>query len=239
MTPDEARTALADSTAVLLGNVGRLSDDEVRTASLLPGWTRGHVLAHLAQNADGGARLLGRARTGEPSYEYASLADRASDIEAESHRPAQVLIAHVNHSAARFAEAAAQVPPDKWRATVQYTGGKEHPATVIVPSRLAEVLFHHVDLDLGFAPKDWPSWFVRERLRQTSASLTSRGVISAPVRLVATDTHFTVTLGIADETAGVVSGSECGLLAWLYGRSDGADLALDPPGRLPELPPVY
>lgn len=239
VTPGEARAALADSTAVLLRNIRKLSNDEVRAPSLLAGWTRGHVLAHLAQNAEGGGRLLGWARTGVPSYEYMSLADRARDIEAESGQPALELIAHVGQSAARFAEAAARVPSDRWRATVRYTGGKVHPATVIVPSRLAEVLFHHVDLDLGFAPADWPGWFVRERLTQTSAFLTSRGVISTPVRLLAADTEFTVVLGNADDVSGVVLGSECSLLAWLYGRSDGADLTLDPPGRLPEVPPIY
>jgi hypothetical protein len=39
----------------------------------LPGWSRGHVLTHLARNADGGRRLLVWARTGVESFEYASL----------------------------------------------------------------------------------------------------------------------------------------------------------------------
>jgi len=198
------------------------------------------VLAHLAQNAEGGTRLLSWAHTGEPSYEYPSLAERARNIEGESCLPAADLIAHVDQSAAQFSEAAERVPSGRWQATVRYTGGKEHPATVIVPSRLAEVLFHHVDLDLNFTPEDWPGWFVRERLTQTSASLTARGGISTPVRLMASDTGFTVALGTIDGATGVVvSGSECRLLAWLYGRSDGADLRLDAPGRLPELPPIY
>ncbi|MGC4111289.1 MAG: hypothetical protein QM747_12865 [Nocardioides sp.] len=142
-------------------------------------------------------------------------------------------------SAEAFADAAARVPRDRWRAMVQYTGGHDRPATVIVPSRLAEVLFHHVDLNLDFTPEDWPGWFVRERLTQTCRSLTSRGVILTPLRLTATDTTLDATLGVTDRASGVVAGRERRLLAWLYGRSDGSDLSIDPPGRLPELPPIY
>ena len=78
---EDVLEGLTKATARLIGDVGRLADADVREPSLLPGWTRGHVLTHLARNAQGGARLLGWAWTGIPSYEYPSVAARAAAIE--------------------------------------------------------------------------------------------------------------------------------------------------------------
>jgi hypothetical protein len=49
-TPAQITTA----TGRLLRTASRLSDADVRAPSLLPGGSRGHVLTHLARNADGG-----------------------------------------------------------------------------------------------------------------------------------------------------------------------------------------
>ena len=54
---------LAAATERLLATATALGDAQVREASLLPGWTRGHVLTHLARNADGMINLLSWART--------------------------------------------------------------------------------------------------------------------------------------------------------------------------------
>jgi maleylpyruvate isomerase len=79
------------ATADLVGAIGGLLDADVRAPSPLPGWTRGHVLTHLARNAEGGTRLLEWARTSVPSYEYESVAARAAAIEqgAGRHQAAQ------------------------------------------------------------------------------------------------------------------------------------------------------
>ena len=49
--------------------------------SLLPGWTRGHVLSHLARNADAMVRALAGAARGERIPMYDSEDVRAADIE--------------------------------------------------------------------------------------------------------------------------------------------------------------
>src|SRR5215472_16842111 len=71
---DDVLECLAEGTAGLVRDLSWLTDADVREPSLLPGWTRGHVLTHLARNAEGGVRLLEWARTGVPSYAYPSLA---------------------------------------------------------------------------------------------------------------------------------------------------------------------
>ena len=42
----------------LLAGLEDLTDDQARRDSLLPGWTVGHVLTHLARNAEAFTRLL-------------------------------------------------------------------------------------------------------------------------------------------------------------------------------------
>ncbi|MEV7393377.1 maleylpyruvate isomerase N-terminal domain-containing protein, partial [Streptomyces sp. NPDC091215] len=46
------------ATGHLLETAARFTDADVRAPSLLPGWSRGHVLTHVARNADGGRNLL-------------------------------------------------------------------------------------------------------------------------------------------------------------------------------------
>ena len=58
--PDELLGAVRTSTAALVTALqdGSWSDADVRAPSLLPGWSRGHVLTHIARNADGIAVTL-------------------------------------------------------------------------------------------------------------------------------------------------------------------------------------
>ena len=229
---------LTTATDNLVEGIGGLSDADARGPSLLPGWTRGHVLTHLARNADGGTRLLRWARTGIPSYEYESVAARADAIEAGSGRRAVVLLADVSAASAGFAEAAAVMPDDAWRYAVTWTTGQQTPAEHVVQSRLAEVLIHHVDLDLGFGPGGWPPWFVQEMLDVAVSSMNERGLAPLPARLHAADTGQVYQLG-GDADAVQITGSQADLLAWALGRTDGAHLSRDRPGPLPPVPSIY
>ncbi|WP_433466190.1 maleylpyruvate isomerase N-terminal domain-containing protein [Spirillospora sp. CA-128828] len=206
------------ATRSLLATAARLDDGGVRAPSLLPGWTRGHVLTHVARNADGGTRLLTWARTGVESYEYRSLEARAAEIEDGAGRPAGALLADVRDSAGRFAEAYALMPDEAWERTVQWTTGARHPAARAADARLTEVLVHHVDLDAGFTPRDWPAGFTTRMLASVTASYARRD--DAPdLRLRATDTGEEHGRGDL-----LVTGSATSLLAWLMGRSPGTGL---------------
>ena len=236
---EDVLEGLTEATAGLIGDVGRLTDADLREPSLLPGWTRGHVLTHLARNAEGGARLLGWARTGIPSYEYPSVAARAAAIEEGVGRPAAVLVADVRTTAAELAEAAAQMPPGAWQNLVTWITGQQTPAEMVARSRLAEVLIHHVDLDDGFGPGSWPAAFVREMLTIVVQALSDRPLAPVTAGLHATDTGRSFQLSGAAADAGPISGTEAELLAWLLGRSDGANLARADPGLLPPVPSIY
>jgi maleylpyruvate isomerase len=235
---DDVLDQLADATAHLTTGISRLTDAEAREPSLLPNWTRGHVLTHLARNAEGGTRLLTWALTGVPSYEYPSVEDRAAAIEAGASRPAAVLIADVRITAEALADAAAKLPPDAWSHLVTWTTGEQTSADLVVRSRLAEVLIHHVDLDFGFGPVSWPAPFVDNMLTITAGALINRSAAPLAARLDASDTGRSFQIGSAADAI-QIRGTQADLLAWLLGRSDGAGLSSDYPGPLPPVLSIY
>ena len=59
-----------DATQRLLGSARVIAEPDLRAPSLLPGWTRAHVLAHLARSADAMRNVLIGARSGQdrPGY---------------------------------------------------------------------------------------------------------------------------------------------------------------------------
>ena len=155
---------------------------------------------------------------------------RAAEIEEGADRPARVLAEDVRQSARRFADAFALMPDEAWGRVVQWTAGARHPAARAADARLTEVLVHHVDLDAGFTPADWPATFTTRMLASVTASYARRD--DAPsLRIRATDT------GEEHGHGGVlVTGPAPALLAWLLGRSPGTDLT-GPEGV--ELPFLY
>lgn len=225
------------ATGHLLRTASTLSDAEVRAPSLLPDWSRAHVLTHLARNADGGSRLLSWARTGVEAAEYPSLEARAEEIEAGAGRGAADLVADLSDSAARFADEYRRMPTAAWARTVRWTRGQEHPAARAADSRLSEVLVHHADLDAGYTPAQWPTEFVHAMLIRTVASFAARGDTPA-MHLLATDTGSSHRIGTGQQ-APFISGTQSALLAWLMGRSRGDGLSLRNAAALPQPPFLY
>lgn len=217
------------ATRRLLDTAATLDDADVGAPSLLPGWTRGHVLTHVARNADGLVNLLGWVH-GErvPMYGEGDARDR--DIEAGAGRSAQDLLADVRASADRFAAALEAVPDDGWDQPVLWRGGTERATGEIPLARLLEVEVHHVDLAAGRGPGDWPDRFTTRFLDLLVGDVVPHSATPFTVR--PTDTDAATGAG----SAPVVSGAPAALACWLAGRSDGSDLAVTPPGPLPELP---
>jgi maleylpyruvate isomerase len=236
---EDVLECLAEATAGLIMDAAQLTDADVREPSLLPGWTRGHVLTHLARNAEGGVRLLGWARSGVPSYEYPSVAARAAAIEEGAGRPAAVLVADLRATASALAVAPAQMPPGAWQNLITWTTGQQTPAEMVPRYRLAEVLIHHVDLGIGFGPGSWPAAFVHEMLDLVVQTVNDRSLAPLMARLDAVDTDRSFQLSSGAEDAAQISGTEAELLAWLLSRSGGAGLARDNRGPLPPIPSIY
>src|SRR5437660_10733430 len=89
----------------VIAAAAELGDEAARRPSLLPGWSVGHVLTHLARNADGHVRRLEGALIGKEVARYPGGKDqRDGEIEAGASRAASELAADVLTSAARLEE---------------------------------------------------------------------------------------------------------------------------------------
>ncbi|MGH3655545.1 MAG: maleylpyruvate isomerase N-terminal domain-containing protein, partial [Micromonosporaceae bacterium] len=103
---------VARATDRVLATCRGLSDADLAADSLLPGWSRGHVLAHIARNADSLVNLLTWAGTGVETPQYVSQQVRDADIETGAPRPVAEQIADLRASAERFASAAVALPSE-------------------------------------------------------------------------------------------------------------------------------
>jgi maleylpyruvate isomerase len=223
------------ATQRLLLTAGGITDEQARGASLLPGWSRGHVLTHLARNADGLRNLLIWARTRVETPMYATPSAREEGIAAGANRPAAELVEDLGVSSAALASEAASLADADWVVEVSGGRGAAHPAWFTLRRRLNEVEFHHVDLDAGYGPGQWPEAFATESLILVSDNF-SRPDSPAAV-LVSVDSGRKHRIGPAEaEPTLEISGPTRDLLAWLTGRATGAGLTAEPAGPLPSLP---
>ena len=229
---------IQESTRQLLTSARALTDAQAAGASRLPGWTRGHVLTHLARNADGFVNLLTWARTGVKTPMYPSEAARDAGIEAGAGRGAAELTADLRGSSAAFAAAAAGLTAADWAAQVERRGDS-FPAREILARRWAELEFHHVDLDAGYQAAGWPAAWVAQELPQVAESFAGRPDMP-PCQLYPDGWADRLTVGPASpHTPGVaVRGAPWELLAWLSGRSAGSGLRVTGAAAVPVPPPL-
>ncbi|WP_040787860.1 maleylpyruvate isomerase family mycothiol-dependent enzyme [Nocardia paucivorans] len=217
------------ATTRLLATVDTLDDAAIPQPSLLPNWTRGHVLAHLSRSADALVNLLLWAHTGVETPQYANDALRDADIELGAPRPLAEQRADLVQSADRLLGLAKALPAEKWNAEVRTRQGRTIPASQVPWLRLREVEIHHVDLDAGYTPADWPADFVNTLLPEITASLSPAAETPFAIRAADTGFEAVVGSGAPDRT---ITAPACRLLAWLIGRGASEDL----PRPLPALP---
>jgi maleylpyruvate isomerase len=233
-TPDTAAdtAALRESTDRLLAAVRKLDDASLAEPSKLPGWTRGHVLAHLARNADALVNVL----AGRPMYPSAEA--READIERDAPRPPAVQLEDLRTSAARLDEAMAALTGEEWGATVELRNGVTDLASSIPFRRRIEVELHHVDLGIGYELEDMPASFTDRELENMARRFSGHPGVE-PVELRAPDGRVLRTGRAAGEgePAVTVAGSPTALVGWLTGRTAGAGLTASAP-VLPPLPPL-
>ena len=149
----------------LLGTARIVEDDDLRAPSLLPRWTRAHVVAHLARGADALRNLLIGARTGQPRAAYASPEARAADIERGAGLPRADLLDDLADSASAFRTVSRQLSDEAWATEITWVPGLDpFPAREVMVRRLVEIELHHVDLGAGYTAADWPDGFLVMRL---------------------------------------------------------------------------
>lgn len=175
--------------------------------SRLPEWTVGHLLTHLARNADSMVRAVTGAERGAVAERYpGGPGTRDAEIAAGADRPAAALVTDVCDTAA--AVDAAFAATTRWDGRTREADGRATVVDTLPARRWREVLVHAVDLGLGAEPADWPSLFVRLELR----TMEMRWRAARP-------------LGLTGLPAEALALDPPTRLAWLYGRVDVDGLA--------------
>jgi maleylpyruvate isomerase len=191
-----ARTAHRRLSEIIAG----LSEAEARGPSALPGWSRGHLLTHLARNAESHVRIFAVAARGEVGHQYPGGDEqREDDIASGAGRPVGELLSDVERTAAAL-ERAWGVSDWEGRGV---TGSGEVELRILPMMRWREVAVHSIDLDLGFGWRDLPAAFVRRDLR----SMTMRWSARQP-------------MGLTGLPPAVLAAAPSDRLAWLHGRRD-------------------
>ncbi|WJV44587.1 maleylpyruvate isomerase family mycothiol-dependent enzyme [Streptomyces flavofungini] len=228
IAPDELMVRVARSHARLLELAGRLDDRQRRAASALPGWTRGHVLQHLVDNARAFEAQALAALRGELVDMYdGGQEGRDRSIDEGAARPVAELRADLQLAQGALEDAWSGLTPADWQRTVRF-----RHATVLdtALARWREAEIHAVDLAVGHRPRDWPRDFAVHALDFLSA----RAPIGTRLHLRATDDEFTQVLGTGPTVE--VCGALRDLAAWMSGRE--VEGRVDTTGpRLPELGP--
>jgi len=224
-------TTLSAATERLLTTAASLSDDAWAAPSLCAGWSRAHVLAHLALNAEGLGGILRGIRDGVPRTMYVSEERRDGDIDdlVATAGPAAILD-RLRSAVAGLAEVVdvATVLPEG--TTFERTpGGRQMSANNVPFLRLREVEIHHADLGAGYTASDWPPTTALSFVTASSRQYRGTGF-----HAVATDEPARWTFGTPADGAATVSGPVGPLAWWATGRdADGA--VTSSTGALPDL----
>ncbi|MGW3063206.1 maleylpyruvate isomerase family mycothiol-dependent enzyme [Streptomyces sp. NPDC001130] len=218
----------------LVRAAARLSDGGLRAPSELPGWTRGHVLAHVAHSVDAYVWLLRLAHTGREPSPRADAATLSAAVGRDATLSADRLVARLRESLDRFAAQARTTPAPAWDRLVPALAGWRHPAWYLLLRCLRELETHHLDLGVGHRTDQWPDAYVSWALDDTLATLRAQDFPLTSVEAVDLGRRWPMAA-----RGPSVAGAGHQVLGWLSGRTPADTLTCDrPEHRLPR-PPAW
>ena len=173
--PDADIAGATTAHARLLATLAGLSGDWCPQPSLLPGWTAGHVLAHLARNAESHIRMLDAAAVGQSVEQYdGGRAARQAGIDEGADRAGPELVEDVRATSARLERTWASLPEAAWDGHGVNADGERWPCSLLPFHRWREVEVHLVDLGVGPSWSDWPDDYVARELPRALATMPAR-----------------------------------------------------------------
>lgn len=216
-------------TAAFAQALGELTDDELDGPSLLSGWTRKHLVAHVGYNAAALCRLLDWAATGVQTPMYTSAEQRAAEIDEGATRDAAALRNIFDDTAARLDRGWRALSERAWRAQVRTAQGRLVPATETVWMRAREVWVHGIDLDNGAQFDDVPT-VVLESLLADIVGIWRRTGSGDGLVLEVTGV---APIQIGPAVRQVVSGPLGAVVRWATGRGPAGLTNTEPVGEPP------
>jgi len=195
--------------------LANFDEQDFAVESQLPGWTRKHLIAHLAANGDAIGNLIHWAATGEVTPMYSSPEARATDIEIGSRKSGSELTLWFGESAGKLNAGMSALTAEQWGHEIVTAQGRTVPASETPWMRSREVMIHAVDLDSGIEFDDLPKEFL---LALCDDIVTKRASVVSPTAIILlSDTSDEWTLpGSGDPIQ--VTGSLAAIAAYLAGR---------------------
>jgi maleylpyruvate isomerase len=201
----------------LMAGLIALTDEQVRQPSLLPGWTVGHALSHIALNAEAFVRVAEGLAVGGVGSMYPTSESRDEAIEAGAHRSAAEIVAHCETSNAALLAIWSTLTPAQLGGQANRTPGTPtFPATNIPMARLREIEVHSSDSGLPTLPiSAWSSAYVD---------------LDLPIQFATVATRLNRGFAATDETGTTHESGDCSgitalsctrreLLAWTLNRT--------------------
>lgn len=216
-TPDESAARELDDQVAgcsaahqrLLADLESRDDDWCRADSALPGWTRGHVLTHLARNAESFVRLLDFASRGEIAEQYpGGVQGRNGAIEEGAKRAVRPIVDDLRRMIYGLEGAWNSASAETWKGAGILSSGARIPVREVVFRRWRETEVHHADLLASVSFADWSADYVRRDLDYQVMQWRARK-----------------PMGLTVLPEGALKLAPHDRLAWLLGRLDIAGLA--------------
>ncbi|WP_053204155.1 maleylpyruvate isomerase family mycothiol-dependent enzyme [Jiangella muralis] len=193
-----------------------LRDGELDAPSLVPGWSRRHIVAHVGLNARALTRLTAWAASGVETPMYSSPAARDREIELAATLPATALRHLSDHAAIHLNVEWRDLDDASWRSEVVTAQGRRVPARETVWMRTREVWVHAIDLDAGGRFEDLPARLLDQLLDDVRAAWGRRST-SSPT-MVVTDRDLDDGRDPPQEAAAGVIGTAAAVTRWATGR---------------------
>jgi maleylpyruvate isomerase len=206
-------------TAFFARKLTELADDDFADPSLLTGWRRAHLIAHVGYNARAVRRLVDWARTEIETPMYDSPDARAREIELGATLSPLALRHLCHHAAIDLDVAWRDLPETAWQHRVRTAQGRHVPVSETVWMRMREVWLHAIDLDNGATFADVPEPVLLRLLADITGTWSRRGD-GLGLRLEVTGTVEPVVFDVGPEVTEVVRGSAARLARWATGRMD-------------------
>ncbi|MDQ0028903.1 maleylpyruvate isomerase family mycothiol-dependent enzyme [Arthrobacter bambusae] len=202
---------LHKAAGTVTGVVANLDDADVSAPSELPGWTRGHVLAHIAGIANAMARQLEYAVRGETIELYdGGYEGRTKAIElAASHSIAEHREA-TEAAIARVLRAFDGLVESGWNARITFRNGTVFDGGLAL---WRELVIHVTDLGIGRGPEVWSRQFCEHLFDFLSARVPAeQKFVLQPLGLPQ------VVIGTGRQSV-AINGMITDIAAWLAGRT--------------------
>ena len=131
---------------MVMATVTSLDDDELSQPTKCAGWTRAHVIAHLALDAEAMTNLATWAATGREHPDYASKEERNAEIEAAAGQSAAELAGALGRANDRLVAALQALEDGAQVPTLPTLLSGEANAFSLPARRTTELIVHHDDL---------------------------------------------------------------------------------------------